>query len=258
MGSSTGRERYRTNKQDLGWTEERAEQNVGDVERAVSALTGVGLLAVGVARPSRIGGIVSLVGAALLHRGVSGYCMLYEALGADTNRLGRRKVPTGQAVKIEKRVSVDRSPEELYRFWRNLENLPRIMSHLESVEALNERLSHWTVKPLPIGGPKVEWDAEIINEVENELIGWRSLRGSEVENAGSVRFQRAGDGPGTEVIVTLQYAPPAGKLGSLVASMLGHDPERMLEEDLRRFKEMMETRGYSVEGERNVAPSTRG
>lgn len=257
MASLTGRERYRTNKQDLGWTEEQAEQNVGGTERIVSGLAGAGLLAAGIARPSRIGALLSIAGAALLHRGLSGYCMAYDAVSANTNRLGRRKVPTGRAIKVEKRIRIDRAPEDLYRFWRNLENLPRIMSHLESVEVLNDRLSHWRMKTLPMGGPKLEWDAEIINEVENEVIGWRSLRGSDVEHAGSVRFERAPDGRGTEVTVTLQYVPPAGKLGSILASMAGHDPEHLLEEDLQRFKETIETQAYSVERERNVAPSAR-
>jgi len=114
------------------------------------------------------------------------------------------------------------------------------MSHLESVEVINERLSHWVVKTLPIGGPKVEWDAQIINEVENELIGWRSLRGADVDNAGSVRFRRTDDDKGTELTVTLQFDPPGGRLGALVAKIFGEDPQEKIEEDLQRFKESME------------------
>ncbi|WP_447978028.1 SRPBCC family protein [Candidatus Nitrospira bockiana] len=257
MESMTGRERYRTNKQDLGWSEEQADQNVGETERVVSGVLGAGLLTAGVFRRSWAGGLLAVVGAALLHRGVSGYCMLYDAIGADTNALGRRKVRTGQSVKVQKRIRIDRPREELYRFWRNLENLPRIMSHLDSVQVLNDRLSHWVIKALPIGGPKLEWDAEIINEIEHELIGWRSLRGSDVDNAGSVRFEPAGDGRSTDVTVTMQYAPPGGRLGSMIASIMGQDPERLLEEDLRRFKDLIETQGYSLERERNVAPAAR-
>jgi len=118
--------------------------------------------------------------------------------------------------------------------------LPQVMSHLESVEVINERLSHWVVKTLPIGGPKVEWDAQIINEVENELIGWRSLRGADVDNAGSVRFRRTDDDKGTELTVTLQFDPPGGRLGALVAKIFGEDPQEKIEEDLQRFKESME------------------
>ncbi|MES4784755.1 MAG: cyclase [Nitrospiraceae bacterium] len=241
--SITGRERYRTHTQDLGWTEEQVEENVGDIERLVSGFVGGALLIAGLMRPSRARSALALTGAALLHRGVTGFCPLYHAAGintADTNALGRRKVRTSQAIKVEKRIRIDRSPEELYRFWRNSENLPRIMSHLESVQVINDRLSHWVVKTLP-GAPSVEWDAEIINEVPNELIGWRSLNGADVENAGSVRFERTPDGHGTNLTVMLQYRPPAGRLGAAIANLFGEDAERKIEEDLQRFKETMES-----------------
>jgi uncharacterized membrane protein len=171
--------------------------------------------------------------------------MLYQALDRNTNELGRRKVRTGSAIKLQRSIRIERPPEELYRFWRNFENLPRVMSQIESVEVINDRLSHWVAKTIPLGGPKVEWDAEVINEIDNELIGWRSLRGADVENAGSVRFERALDGRATELTVTMQYAPPGGLLGVWVAKLFGEDPERKIDEDLQRFKESMEAQAYS-------------
>jgi len=171
--------------------------------------------------------------------------MLYAAMGTNTNELGRRKVKTADAVKVETTIRIERPPDELYGYWRNFENLPQVMSHLESVEVINERLSHWIVKALPMGGPKVEWDAQIINEVENELIGWRSLRGADVDNAGSVRFKRTDDGKGTELTVTLQYDPPGGRLGTLIAKIFGEDPQQTIERDLQQFKESMEAQTLS-------------
>jgi uncharacterized membrane protein len=243
--SMTGRERYHPNKQDLDWTEEQAAQNVGHEERKFSALIGGGLLVTGLFRKSWAGAVMALVGAALLQRGVTGHCMLYQALDRNTNELGRRKVRTGSAIKLQRSIRIERRPDELYRFWRNFENLPRVMSQIESVEVINDRLSHWVAKTLPLGGPKVEWDAEVINEIDNELIGWRSLRGSDVENAGSVRFERTPNGRATELTVTMQYSPPGGRLGAWVAKLFGEDPERNIDDDLQRFKESMEAQAYS-------------
>ncbi len=252
----TGRERYQTNTQDMDWDEERASsdrgrRNVGEVERMMSALAGGALLAAGLPRRSWTGAGLSVLGAALLHRGLSGYCAVFEAMGVNThtgepltNRLGRRKVPSGHAVKVRQSIRIDRPPAELYRFWRSLDNLPRIMSHLDTVQTINDRLSHWVVKPMP-GAPTVEWDAEIINEIENERIGWRSLRGADVDNAGSVEFEPTGDGRSTNLTVTLQYSPPAGRLGAAVAKLFGEDPERLIAEDLQRFKQTMESGAHS-------------
>lgn len=241
----TGRDRYRTNKQDLDWQEEQAFQNVGSGERKISTVLGGALMVAGLFKRSWTGLALTVTGAALVGRGMTGHCMLYQALDRNTNELGRRKVKTDDAIKVETTIHIARPPEELYAYWRNLENLPQIMSQLESVEVINDRLSHWVVKTLPIGGPKIEWDAQIINEIENELIGWRSLRGADVDNAGSVRFHRADDGRGTDLTVTLQYDPPGGRLGAWVAKLFGEDPKQKIEEDLKRFKESMEAQTLS-------------
>ena len=241
------RYRYRTNTQDLDWHEERADasQNIGDVQRLGSAIAGVGLVIEGVRRRSLIGGAMSVGGVALLYRAATGYCPALDAMGIDmraqqdTSRLGRRKVHSNQATKIRRSIEINRPPSELYRFWRALDNLQRIMSHLESVQVITDRLSHWVIKTLP-GLPTIEWDAEIINDVENERIGWRSLNDSDVDQAGSVEFEPIGDGRMTRLTVTLQYAPIAGRLGAAVSKFLGQDPDFKIADDLQRFKESME------------------
>ena len=245
--------RHRAGPQGLDWDEEQArhdEPNVGDIERTISALIGGGLLFRSVLRPSWRSVLPALLGMALVHRGFTGYCAGYARLGVDTreHRAGnnghtsrpvRRKGKTNRASKISHSVTVGRSLGDLYRFWRKLENLPKVMSHVRSVEVVNDQLSHWVVETLP-GAPSVEWDAEIINEVEDERIGWRTLRGSDVDHAGSVEFEPVEDGS-TRVTVTLQYDPPAGPIGAAVANLLGQDPATKISSDLQHFKEMMET-----------------
>jgi uncharacterized membrane protein len=147
-------------------------------------------------------------------------------------------VSRGEGIKVEKSVFVNRPAEELYRFWRNFENLPRFMDHLESVTVLDENRSHWVAKAP--AGTKVEWDATIHNEIENQLIAWRSLPGADVNNAGSVHFTPVADGEATEVRVVLSYEPPAGKLGAAVAKLFGEEPSKQVEDDLRRFKQVAE------------------
>ena len=241
------RYRYQTNTQDLDWSEERADtsQNIGDVQRLVSAIAGIGLIIGGWRRRSLGGGALALGGATLLYRAVSGYCPALGVIGIDmrgaqdTNRLGRRKLHTEQATKIRKSIDINRPPNELYRFWRALNNLPKIMSHVESVEVITDRLSHWVIKTTT-GLPTIEWDAEIINDVENERIGWRALHDADVDHAGSVEFEPIAGGRKTRVTVTLQYAPIAGRLGTAVAKFIGQDPEFKITDDLQRFKESME------------------
>jgi uncharacterized membrane protein len=200
----------------------------------------------GLTRGSASGVVLALIGGSLVYRGTTGHCSTYQAMGIDTAQ-HRAGVAGNRGIKVEKSVLINKSPEELYRFWHNFENLPQFMNHLESVQVRDDRRSHWVAKaPL---GTTVEWDAEIINEKENELIAWRSLEGADVNNAGSVRFQPARGGRGTEVKVSLEYDPPAGVLGAAVAKLFGEEPNQQVEEDLRRFKQLMET---------GVIPTTEG
>jgi uncharacterized membrane protein len=218
-----------------------SDVNVGQTERWISGLAGGALALYGLTRRTWGGAVLALVGGTLIHRGSTGHCYMYQATGFNTaegtdNPLV--SVPAGHGIKVEKSITINRSPEELYRFWRNFENLPRFMNHLESVRTTEGNRSHWVAKAP--AGSTVEWDAEIYNEKEGELIAWRSLEGADVDNAGSVRFEPATGGRGTTVRVTLKYDPPGGAIGALFAKLFGEEPSQQIEEDLRRFKQVME------------------
>jgi uncharacterized membrane protein len=215
--------------------------NVGDIERWASLIGGGALALLGLSRRS-LGGLgLAALGGALAYRGATGHCPMYGSLGFSTaERHGPvTSIPAGHGVRVETSITINSPREELYRFWRNLENLPRIMRHLQSVRNVSPTRSHWTA-----GGPmgtSFEWDAEIHTERPNELISWRSLPGSQVDTAGSVHFLRSADGRGTEIRVLLKYDPPAGKVGAGVAKLLGEAPEDEIRQDLCRFKETMES-----------------
>jgi uncharacterized membrane protein len=217
--------------------------NVSYPERWVSAVAGTALAAYGLTRRSIAGFALAGLGGAIVMRAATGHCQLYRVLGISTAKTdGDRRqvsVPYGRGIRVEKSVTVNASQEELYRFWRNFENLPRFMSHLESVKVLDDKRSHWVAKG-PIG-TDAEWDAEIINEIPNELIGWRSVDGSNVRNAGSVHFSRSTGNRGTEVKVVLRYDPPAGVIGAALSKLFGADPSHEVQEDLRSFKQLIET-----------------
>jgi uncharacterized membrane protein len=153
--------------------------------------------------------------------------------------LSRKPSAGNGASHLVKSLTINRTPEELYQFWHDFENLPRFMSHLVSVKVTGDKRSHWAAKAP--GGTTVEWDAEIITDTPNEVIAWRSLEGSDVDNAGSVRFERAPGGRGTIVQVKMQYRPPGGVVGSAVATLLGQSPEKEIKIDLLRFKQLIET-----------------
>jgi uncharacterized membrane protein len=215
-------------------------RNISDVERWGSVAAGVGLALYGLTRRSGRGWLMAGVGALLLRRGVSGHCETYQALGLNTAGGDTRHALSGtRGVIVEESVSINRPVEELYRFWRNLENLPRFMRHLESVERVTDTLSRWRAKGP--AGADVEWNAEIINEVPNKVIGWRSLEGSDVVSAGSVNFEDAGPGTGTRLRVRLQYSPPGGKMGATVARLMGRDAATEIREDLKTLKQLVES-----------------
>lgn len=143
-------------------------------------------------------------------------------------------------MKVIRSIVINRSAPELFEFWRKLENLPQFMTQLVSVTETGPGQSRWVAKGP--GHTTFEWDAIIVNEHQNELIAWKSEPGAAFENAGSVRFEPAAGEPGTEVKVTLEYAPPGGQLGGLIAKLRGTDPEAQLDEALKRLKGLMETR----------------
>jgi uncharacterized membrane protein len=140
--------------------------------------------------------------------------------------------------RVQKTVTVLRPPDVLYSYWRGLDRLPTFMDHVESVTVEDGKRSHWTVKAP--ANQVVQWDAEIYDERESERIAWRSLPGSQIENTGEVRFTPAPDGKGTEVEVVLTYQPPGGKAGATLAKLFGEEPSQQLDEDLYRFKQLME------------------
>jgi uncharacterized membrane protein len=212
--------------------------NVGRVERGVSLATGAALLAYTlVRRPNaKLGLPLGLDAGYMLYRGATGHCVFYQMLG-----INRAEANGHEGILVERAVTVNRPRAELYEAWRNFENLPSFMQHLESVsvEDRESGRSHWVAKgPL---GRNVQWDAEVIEERENELLVWKSLPGSLVESMGRVEFVEAPGGRGTIVHVSMQYNPPAGSMGAAFAKLFGKEPGTQVKEDLRHFKQIMET-----------------
>lgn len=214
------------------------ERNVGPTERLVSLGLGTCLSVFGLTG-RKLEPISLLAGGYLLYRGLSGNCPLYQALGVGTDGTGgdAAVIPARSGVRVEHAVTVNRPAGEVYRFWRNLSQLPRFMDHLKEVRETGGGKSHWVARgPL---GMSVEWDAELIED-RPEVISWRSLTGSDVDTAGSVHFTPAPSGRGTEVRVTLKYDPPAGQVGAAVARLFGQSPQRQVEADLAKFKSLLE------------------
>ncbi len=157
-------------------------------------------------------------------------------------QLGREGAPPERqsaTVHVEHAITVNRPIEQVYGFWRNFENFPRFMAHLESVEKIGERRSRWRAKGP--AGTSFEWAADTLEEVENERIVWESIEGSDVRSRGAVHFDRAPGARGTEVRVKLEYTPPGGSLGRAVAWLFGEEPAQQVRDDLRRFKQIIET-----------------
>lgn len=218
----------------------RRGHNISDTERWASLATGTGLLLYGLTQRRTVGWLAAGLGALLIRRGATAHCDAYAALGINTagsSQDTRQALGGAAGVIVEESVTINRPVSELYRFWRNLENLPRFMSHLESVERITDTLSRWRAKGP--AGTTVEWNAEIINEVPDQVIGWRSIEGSDVVSAGSVNFESIAGG--TRVRVRLQYSPPGGKVGDAVARLMGSDAATQIRQDLDRFKQLLET-----------------
>lgn len=215
--------------------------NIHPIERWASVIGGSLLAAAGIRKRSAAGGVMVIAGSEMLRRGITGRCFLYQTFGVRTASTGQGDATTSVPYELGERaratITVQMPRSQVFRFWRELTNLPRFMKHLKSVEALDRKRSHW-VADGP-AGTRVAWNAEIINELENELIGWRSINGSTVDSAGSVRFNDA-PGGGTEVIVDLQYNPPAGEVGTYVAKLFGRDPQAEIQSDLIRLKHHLE------------------
>ncbi|MEO8433406.1 MAG: SRPBCC family protein [Pyrinomonadaceae bacterium] len=226
---------------------ENDNTNVGKVERIASVIGGGALIAYSLKKGSKLGFLLRLAGGGLLARGARGYCEAYQALGINTAH-SRNSEHVAKDFHVEKSITINSTPAELYNFWRNLENLPRFMENLESVTPLSMNRSHWVAKGP--GGKSIEWDAEILNEKENEFIAWRSLSHADVDNAGTVHFTEVPGGRGTEVKVTVNYNAPGGTAGMLLAKLFGTEPGQLIEHNLKRLKQLMETGGIpTAEGQ---------
>jgi len=227
--------------------------NVGKAERWMSVLAGGALAGVALRSRSPAAAAAAIAAAALVWRGATGHCDVYQAAGMNTAR-GRTRNGRGprtradfdsdtrarlggqRGIVVEESVTIRRDIDDVYRFWRQLDNLPRFLTHLESVNFRPDGTSHWVAHGP--AGMRMEWDARIINEVENDVIGWQSLEGSQVATAGSVHFSESK--LGTTLRVHFQYDPPGGRFGAAVAALFGEDPARAVRDDLRRLKRILE------------------
>ncbi len=226
--------------------------NVGQNERIISAAAGAFLLSSGLSNlfSNPINALVkTAIGGVLLYRGASGHCPIYSSMGKT------RGVAHTSAINIRTSLIVNKPKDEVYAFWRKLENLPLFMKHLASVTEIDAKHSHWeAIIPGNIG--KIKWNAEIVKEEEGYMIGWQSIANSSINNAGKVSFNDALNGQGTELEVVISYHPPAGELGAGVAKLFNPVFEKIIRQDVMNFKEYIETKHNSLKtsGDAN-APS---
>ncbi len=215
--------------------EKQKEINATDVEHMGALLTGGLLVVAGWKRGGFGGSLFRLAGYALIFRGQKGYRRLYDALGL---RVADRPSGTGvYNIDVRAEIVVGKPRQELYRIWRNFENLPVFMDHLLSVHELDDTRSIWVARAP--AGTVIKWEARIVNDVENELIAWETMEGSGVDHVGSVSFEPEGD-DSTRIRIKMRYDPPAEMLGYWVAKLFRNDPQTQIEKDLRRFKAIME------------------
>jgi uncharacterized membrane protein len=218
--------------------------NVDWQERVLSAGVGGYLFAAGLRnltkRPIK-GLLQTAIGGFLLYRGSSGNCPVYTSIGKSSD------AQHATSVNIRTSMIVNKPRNEVYQFWRRLENLPKFMKHLLSVRELDAKRSHWeAVIPGNLG--TLKWDAEVVKEREGEFIGWQSLPNATIENAGKVEFRDIDGGQGTELDVTISYRPPAGQIGSGIASLLNPVFEKLIRQDIMSFKEYAEGNNMPVYG----------
>jgi uncharacterized membrane protein len=213
---------------------ERRSSDIHELERWASLAAATAVIAYGFSRRSTPGVALAVAAAPLAYRGVVGKWPFENGYADDT----RSALSGSRGIHVRESIRLERPVNEVYSFWRQLENLPRILTHLEHVEELGDGRSHWVARgPAGLG---VEWDAEIINEVENKVIAWRSLPESDVVTAGSVTFKSIRGGGATELCIHLQYSPPAGRAGAFLATIFGREPHQTIREDLRRLKQVLE------------------
>jgi len=209
--------------------------NVGQAERLISVIGGTTMSVLAIRHWNTLyGKAFGVLGLILLKRGVTGFFEVNQVIGRNT---ANKK---SAAMEVKATFTINKPKEEVYSFWRNLENLPSFMKHLDEVEVLDEKRSSWTAK-LPGGVGKVSWEAVIQQEEPNVLLSWSSLPGSKIDNAGEIRFADAPRNEGTEVHANISYRLPAGDVGSFAGRLFNPLVEGMIREDLRRFKSLLET-----------------
>ena len=212
---------------------------LGELERWGSVTAAAALMVYGASRRSPAGLGLAIAAVPLAYRGLAGHWPQPIASRLHHEHEDTRAALAGdRGVAVHESIRLERPIHEVYSFWRRFENLPRFMDHLARVTETGDGKSHWVAKGP--GGVLVEWDAEIINEVENQVIGWRSLPGGDVTVAGSVNFDSVRGGQSTQLTVRLQYAPPAGRVGAFVSMLAGREPSQTIREDLRRLKQILE------------------
>jgi uncharacterized membrane protein len=214
--------------------------NVNQVERCASIAGGIALVVAGLSRRTFPGLLMAVVGGLFVARGLGGHCKLYQSIGVSTADTRSSGVPGHTGQKIEKTIQIVCPPAEVFRFWRNLENLSEFMENIESIRVLDDRRSHWIVRGP--AGRLIEWDAEIVNEHPDEMISWQTLPGADVQSAGTVRFSPAEEGKSTLLRVVLEFHPPAGLVGTSLARLFKKDPNVQLDKDLIRLKHVLENR----------------
>lgn len=200
-----------------------------DTERWASLVGGGAMVLMGLQQRSLRGVLTALAGGGLIYQGATKKSTIQQAQEA---------IGINKDIKVEKTVTINKPVDELYRFWHDFENLPTFMKHLKSVTVQDNKRSHW-VATAPLGA-SVEWDAEILEDRENEFISWASVEGADVENSGFVRFTKAPGNRGTEVKVVMEYSPPGGALTAAFAKLFGEEPEQQIGDNLRHFKMLME------------------
>jgi uncharacterized membrane protein len=253
---------YRGNDQGVYRQQRRSAPNVDQTERQIAVAAGGFLLLHAVLTRSRTSLLTGALGAALIWHGQSRHSPLYDALDVNTarqplwdrgdggqpgqawEREQRREAPRqelrrGNSIEIERAVTINKPAEELYNYWRKLENLPNFMKHLQTVEQTDETHSHWVARLA--GGLPVAWDAEIVEDQPNERIVWRTLPDAQVQQSGVVTFKPATGERGTVVNVDMRYSPPGGIVGETFARLLNGVTAQQVKDDIRRFKSLMET-----------------
>lgn len=221
----------------------RSVMNLSANGRTMSLVGGIALLTFALLQRNKLSLPAFLGGLGLLYHSTTGNSPINSVLNRNTavnSNSQSVSVPHEQGIHVERAITIDRPVEDLYNFWRDPANMPQVMGYVESIEPIGKNRTHWTIKS-PVGGMKVEFDSEIYTDTPNEVISWRSLPGSQVQNAGSVRFKPAPAGRGTEVHLKVEFVPPGSPLAQVVLKLFGDVPNQFFAQSLRELKQMMET-----------------